>query len=253
MAHEGYFAVCPHIRIYREELDNWACGGAYMEKICEHPRCKEAGPVTARCWTQGTEFCLNTSWSINLEKQEDGRFFKDAVQNIQKLYESVPEIFCPHVFVTSERLVDIDAYADIHGLVLTLLKSLKCRNCPAEIQIQKGLGGFQIPSFNELSGSRVCNVPRSIKAHWSWVSQLDPRSYNFGQDTDTKHITWCDDPLCATSYEGCRASALMYDAICVMYFEKLRSLGKTMRDVLHEADRMAELRFERRFWPNPRN
>ncbi|KAH7017068.1 hypothetical protein EDB80DRAFT_677910 [Ilyonectria destructans] len=68
------------------------------------------------------------------------------------------------------------------------------------------------PFSNEhCSIERTCwwSLEKGGATQEAWTSKLNPESYGHFVDQDTKHITWCDDRRCTTTFELLRYAGLL--------------------------------------------
>lgn len=52
-------------------------------------------------------------------------------------------------------------------------------------------------------------IDRTDATRGRWIANIDPESYGGFADQETKHITWCDDRACATTFEGLQGRVLI--------------------------------------------
>jgi hypothetical protein len=155
-------------------------------------------------WNQGEDDGGAKAWSSRLvshdqvdneiEAEEESRR-AISVARVVDLFASSSFMACSHLRKNTYRLAQratpsVRSYHD-------------CRTCHLEVEIRD---------------PERCSTPIYIEGYWNpgtpyetardALKILDPDSYDPPTKTSTKNIIWCDDPDCATTFEGRRARLL---------------------------------------------
>ncbi|KAM4061002.1 hypothetical protein HRG_010087 [Hirsutella rhossiliensis] len=215
ISHQGYCTVCPHVRVSLADVRDLVQSkdGSHTLR-CEDPLCPvldakilcEAGPGVG-----AARDTVSIEWSASLDEDTTGTFWERCLAKLQRLHESCPVVFCPHLQTTPSRLCRLDRFEDCKHLYLPGSRRLLCRVCDAAIYLDSRA---EDPELTNCKSGKQAHVP--IRLHWQvfirrhgvaeklagWLETLDPDSYGHFADQETKHITWCDERGCATTFEG---------------------------------------------------
>ena len=117
--------------------------------------------------------------------------------------ESSAAMACPHLKTTPDRLGRFDLHRRSfgHGYF-----SYRCHTCTFVAAFNladeaKAVASIKLTGGNTMRRSERPSGPR-------WIQHVDPDSYGHFTDPGTKHITWCDDRRCATTFELVRTACL---------------------------------------------
>jgi hypothetical protein len=123
------------------------------------------------------------------------------VHRVSDALEACAFMFCPHLKMNPGRDGHFDNYKVVsgpHGFQLC------CAACQFRIVVD-----MTTSKGEERCQSIWCNsmikLDESDASKRDWVAALNPNSYDQFSDDEAKHITWCDDPDCATSFQLLRA------------------------------------------------
>lgn len=149
---------------------------------------------------------LNPREGLFLEGENEKQAYASQILD---MFEAGALISCPHFKTTPYRIRRFDTHHR-HG---ESFYSYACQVCQFRINIQ-------LPEHNNDKRTssqpyiECCNTTRPFlkngAASENWVQVLDPDSYGHFSDRETKHITWCDDRQCATTFELLRATSLRW-------------------------------------------
>lgn len=136
---------------------------------------------------------------------DDEGWMQTAVSSVIEALESSSLMICPHFRTTIHRLKH-DPNPE---------NKTSCAHC-----------GFSIRICGAAEQKSAFDAPVTLEASWifvatstpghavrSMIPHLDPDSYGGLSDLGTRHILWCDDRHCATTYERIRAELLFSSSI----------------------------------------
>lgn len=128
-----------------------------------------------------------------------------GISSVLDIFESSSFMICPHFRMTPYRLTQIYGSG--------LQRRIRCVECELRIKVRDPVANKKTP-------------PVTLQASWfprvslqcgtflcDWLSLVDPDSYGHFTDQATKHLLWCDDRSCATTYEGIWARLLREHAV----------------------------------------
>ncbi|CAH0056201.1 unnamed protein product [Clonostachys solani] len=119
IGYEGYYTVCPHLRLSYANIRDWAAkgqghGSGYTVE-CEDPFCHfyDAKIRYRRSETYGDEIIV--MWSAFPEARETRRyrspqdkFLDDCVAKLTDIYTYCPGAFCPHLQMSFQEAVNLN-------------------------------------------------------------------------------------------------------------------------------------------------
>lgn len=166
-----------------------------------------------RSWNQGEDNGGVKAWSNHLATHDEVHFGMEAeaasrraicISEIVNLFGSSSFLACSHLRRNPDQLRQRTSPGLAHDFA--------CSQCSLYIDIEDpdqkvwvdpiSLSGYWSSSLDSTSSHRTRQA----------LEILDPDSHGTS-DIRTKHITWCDDSACATTFEGIRASLLRYHAV----------------------------------------
>ena len=225
IGHEGYWSVCPHLRISYADIMRWM-GDFHTESdhvriSCPEPSCLYHN-ATIKYEFEGLDDDIAIRWSAYLDPDTKGTFWDRSSSKLQSIYSAFPAAFCPHVQTTPNRLANLDLWlVDKH---LPSGREIYCPACKALIMFNAKAEDAQEPDTTQHDPLDVpeppidyysfCVMNRGDAAALSWIEKLNPESYGHFRDQSTKHITWCNDRRCATTYELLQCSVFRGTASC---------------------------------------
>lgn len=152
------------------------------------------------------DLCITFALARPLESTGSSTSERDIKSCLSSVSEAISKssfAFCPHFRTTPDRMLDFGWYREKVGQPGEY--SRKCMFCPMEIRFHLGEESRRFgkpPVVCELKFSELAGwiAPESINIP-PWVGVFDPDSYGLFSDQTNKHITWCDDRRCATTFE----------------------------------------------------
>ncbi|KAH7141932.1 hypothetical protein EDB81DRAFT_760779 [Dactylonectria macrodidyma] len=203
IGHQGHCTVCPHVKFSLADIDDWKQMIAFKHEdigvCCQVASCPCAN-ATVRFHPRRRIVCWNWSAPLGAAATLSSKPWDRCLVKLDEMRQIHPALFCPHLQFTPNRFSNSDLlqhpkYAESQWF--------SCTKCQSEGECNVWSQGTKKINW---SGSAL--VPDNSVAT-SWVSQLDPDSYGHFADQDTKHITWCDDLGCSTTYALFQSTALM--------------------------------------------
>lgn len=159
------------------------------------------------------------------------RYEHNAPTMISCLKSSFPS--CPHAMTTPDRIYNMEShhrYTTAPDVRQYICSSPRCDASINFDAVQSSSGAsWPVLFYNpfHLRGGKPLDL--------AWLSHLDPDSYGLFTDTDTKHIIWCDDRRCATTFELMRAHYL-FDVDRDTTPFVMNKVGLTNKDILGAMD-----------------
>ena len=224
---EGHTLLCDHYKANwvddiakaPEKAKGWAKTDTGVDESIRrgivHFNCQKCDDAEAEC-TAEFNFSIRMpdgEWTANsrmrIKPQEDrqpGETGQQAyARQILECLQSCASVSCPHFRKTPYRIRDFDS----HHKEGESFYMYFCQACPFKIGIQLPDSKTGAEPYIELSNV-VRAAPNEGPASESWLQALHPDSYDHFDDAGTKHITWCDDRQCASTYELTRATSLRW-------------------------------------------
>lgn len=220
---EGYCTVCPHLKFSLQDSRKWL----------EDPRIKQNGCLTMTCRETSCKFDqvaikhdrilkgggYSIQWSSSLDiDSTDIRTRRDGcLAKLKDLHTFFPGAFCPHLQTTPDRLTRLKSFTLGDPCHRPAQQKMTCCICYTDILCDPLAKDSDPPPTNPFS-RKHCSIERTC--WWSlekggaiqqaWTSKLNPDSYGHFVDQDTKHITWCDDRRCTTTFELIQYASLLH-------------------------------------------
>lgn len=199
IGHEGHCVVCPHLKFSFADVQRWRFEPADedgLEIRCQEPSCpfRDAGIVHT---DSGLRSQILIEWTASPNLNGTGTFWDRYVAKLQELHKSYPAAFCPHVQTSLLPISDTVCLPCHTGF-----------HCDARAELpNKNPNRYHPPPISQFS-QLVTHHDRPTPGRW--IKFLDPDSYGHFADQDTKHITWCDDHGCTTTFRLFQSVSLQY-------------------------------------------
>lgn len=224
---EGHTLLCDHYKANwaddiakaPERAKEWAKTSTGFDESVRrgivHFDCQKCDDAEVEC-TAEFDFSIRMpdgEWTahsrMRIEPQEDrqpGETRQQAyARQILEGLQGCASVSCPHFRKTPYRIRAFESHHKEGESFYTFF----CQACQFKINIQLPDPKTGTEPYIELS-----NVVRAASkdgpASEKWLQALHPDSYGHFDDFGTKHITWCDDRQCATTYELTRAAGLRW-------------------------------------------
>lgn len=207
IGHQGHYTLCPHQKIRFSDVQQFNelfPQSQHQELVqrCVEPSCPCHRARIRYSGTNGAAQLLIT-WSASLSPLQtmflpEGKdsFAHQCVAKLNEIHNECPAIFCPHKRVNFDRLVQVEKMK-VYGEDTTFI--LSCRICGHTIRnLLKPLENDEPIQFSDFIKWRRGLHTGASK--YNWISALDPESYDLYSDMEMKHIAWCDDRNCATTF-----------------------------------------------------
>lgn len=204
-----------------------------IRQIGQNPPSHEAVAENTQLQPSSSDNPLTKVWDLCFSK-------------LQELHKASPAGFCPHMQATSERFRrpkwlknGVDDAPTLE--CKTCGSSITCVLAPQdEIDEDSGLALKDQVSSISYTGNFEVIVGQWDPDEEGWISRLDPKSYGHFSDSMTKHITWCDDGECATTYELLRFTNLVWLAKFRNYDSAMESFKRDPKQWLAELDQATD-------------
>lgn len=192
IAHEGFYTVCPHLKLSLQDIKAAKTRQTDLEVRCQEPTC-----LCMEATITYTPDSVAVAWNKTYDT-----FLDRPTPELQKLYQSFPPLFCSHLQVSPERLFHLE-----QSVALSSGRWYTCNHCPTSVHVTADGGSRKIASSSRF----VCYLEEDVEEMMQrWIALLDPDTYGHFEDPDTKHIIWCDDRSRATTCELAAFSASIF-------------------------------------------
>lgn len=243
IGHQGYLSACPHLQVSLAELQNLAPKAAgkfkYVTLRCRDRSCLVRAKI--ECSFLDIFTTISVRWSASLDRETIGTFWERCLAKLQKLHQASPEVFCSHLQTTGSRLYRPHPWNDSPALKTQCISCRQCNmylSCDSEAEN----GWFSLVPRGQSAAickSLTIDIEDINRMDAScWVDLLNPESYGRFRDQETKHIMWCDDRECITTFEGGYGKRL----IAVSDARDLRGEGRLDLTDVERASRLANVR-----------
>lgn len=189
-----------------DSVETKSLGPFVVKGACEHHDHEDRGiPQLDLLLTNGSQQEVRLHYRATVAPQygphREGEDGKEAyATQVLELFREDELMFCPHFKTTPSRLRDFDSHFHDGDSRYCHM----CQVCPFQISIQVG----PKPKIECSSISRP--LLKDGPTGENWIQLLDPSTCGFFSDQETKHITWCDDHQCDTTFELIRAASLRW-------------------------------------------
>ncbi|KAJ6790303.1 hypothetical protein PWT90_08954 [Aphanocladium album] len=248
IGYEGHVKVCPHQGIsIRDQMNHHYASSEEKGRVldnCNQTSCAILGELDAKFDFTETGGIFHANWTAEFFVTDERSFKHEVTDQLARLLQQSPELFCPHVQASSKRFCST---ASIKPLAFPLIYGydfeIACYTCQQWVRFKRpGFGEY--PTKTKVEGLRTAfaySPQKQWPSLWNWIAHLDPKSYNMEQDIDSKHILWCDGGNnCATNYGRLRYAALLHDAISPFSALSVSSInGPTGHFVVRQIDHLA--------------
>jgi hypothetical protein len=177
------------------------------------------------------DVCITFALARPLESTSSSTSEVDIKSCLSSVSEAMNEssfAFCPHFRTTPDRMMDFGWYKEEVDQPGEYFR--KCMFCPMTIRFHLGEKSRQLGK-----PPVVCELALHYQTGWrgsegwdiiGWIRIFDPNSYGLFSDQASKHITWCDDRRCATTFELALYSFLLGQKKPTKATETAKSLDK---------------------------
>lgn len=125
---------------------------------------------------------------------------------VKELYKECPAAFGPKWAVSPERIMKLRKYSG--GWSLDGSVHLDTSSLDSQFRIFPRTKGQPRTGIRMINCFCNMTVDSLDACSLDWIIQLDPQSYGHFDDMEMKHVTWCDDRTCATTFEMSQNRAL---------------------------------------------
>lgn len=225
---EGSRNICPHIRISRAEMMKWKSDpshGSHTHIIsCSEPSCK-LYDVRLQFQRGATSDNISIYWTVKPDDNTSGSVWERLDSHVQKIHKALPAMFCPHLQSSPNRLQDTETWAE--NSLIGQNKLISCLSCRATLFFNPDShineGAYHILGAHPVRFTSNCWMTLGDATDRLWIRTLDPDSYGLFEDRHAKHITWCDDRQCLTTFELAQ-NACMRD-VAALFAEQKHPIG----------------------------
>ncbi|KAH6995866.1 hypothetical protein BKA56DRAFT_609159 [Ilyonectria sp. MPI-CAGE-AT-0026] len=219
---EGYCTVCPHLKFSLQDSRDWLEDlrikeNASLTMTCQEKSCKfNQVAIQQNRLIKGGSYSIQWSSSLDIDSTDIRTRRDGCLAKLKDLHTCFPGAFCPHLQTTPDRLTCLKSFSLGNPCHRPAQQRMSCRICRTRILCDPLAKDSDPPPANPFS-DEYCSIERTCE--WSfgtggatqeaWTSKLNPESYGHFVDQDTKHITWCDDRRCTTTFELIRYASLL--------------------------------------------
>lgn len=210
--HEGVWRVCAHLCFRWSGIANrdWSQQPEYRRTragwtvtvTCKHPdhHINERPAVTIT-FRKGeskvpNSFVLSSTQNLYPRIDAPEKQLESCLSKVFDTLEAGCTMLCPHLRITPGTLRSIASHP--HSSVDGTNYTHVCQICRFVVRFQ--LSDPQHPRI-ECQHETTMDTKGSIGTWHSFQRLIDPESFGIRSDGDAKHILWCDDKQCATSFE----------------------------------------------------
>lgn len=211
---QGHSTVCPHLKFSLANFEAWRkdglktikCGDSScpFEKVKLHPKTFRSHHLSIETRVPNDPTVPGKEQSIEAR----------CLAKLEQLRKETPESFCTHIR-SARQGHSIFPQPDSNDLQMrpeggnvvfkyprhnkSFKKKILCNLCHSSVDIKSvGKRHCEI-RFRQTIDLNLKNLKKSPSSR-HWIRSLDPESYGHYNDSETKHITWCDDQNCKTTY-----------------------------------------------------
>lgn len=219
---EGYCTVCPHLKFSLQDSRDWLEDPRMKENrslitTCQETSCKfNNAAIKHYRLMKGSSYSIQWSSSLDIDSTDIRTRRDGCLAKLKDFHTFFPGAFCPHLQTTPDRLTRLKSFSLGDPCHRPAQQRMVCHICRTRILCDPLAKDSDPPPANPFSDEH-CSIERTC--WWSfevggatqdkWTSKLNPESYGHFTDQDNKHITWCDDRRCTTTFELLRYASLL--------------------------------------------
>lgn len=210
--HEGAWGVCAHLSLkwnaittrdwstwpgYRRTRDGWT-----VTTSCKHPdHHVNERPAVTITFREGERkvpsgYVLSSTQDLYPRVDTPEKQVESCLSKVFNTLDAGCTMLCPHLRITPETLRSIASHP--HSTLDGTYYLHSCQFCRFIVCLN--LSDRQHPRI-ECENEMIVNTKGSLGQWSSFNILIDPESFNLRSDERAKHVLWCDDKQCATSFQ----------------------------------------------------